>query len=197
MTKVLFTTDIHGSDICFKKFVAAAGFYEADIIIMGGDCTGKMLVPCVKNGSGYSSTYLDKEWLFATDEELADFERRVSNAGYYPIRLSIDEVEALRADEALVDALFTKTMKDTLGQWLDFAEQKLKGTGVTCIITPGNDDHLAIDDVIDANNFVVQAEGKVINLDEQHEMLSLGWSNPTPWNTPRECSEEELASENR
>lgn len=193
MTKVLFTTDIHGSYVCFRKFVAAAAFYDADVIIMGGDCTGKMLVPCVKNGSGYSATYLDKHWLLATDEELVDFERRVSNSGYYPVRLTADEVEALQADEALVDALFIKTMNDTLSQWLEYAEQKLKGTGVTCIITPGNDDHFAIDHVIAANDFVVQAECKVIQIDDQHEMLSLGWSNPTPWNTPRECPEQELA----
>lgn len=192
MTKVLFTTDVHGSAICFKKFVAAASFYKADVIIMGGDCTGKMLVPCVKTGDGYTSSYLDDEWVLNTTEELVDFERRVANAGYYPVRLSQDELEELQADEAKVDQLFMSTMRRTLVEWLDHAESKLAGTGVKCFITPGNDDHHLIDEVLEANEFVIAAEERV-RIDDTHEMLSLGWSNPTPWDTPRERSEVELS----
>ena len=192
MTKVLFTTDVHGSLICFKKFVAAADFYGADVIIMGGDCTGKMLVPLVGDDSRRTATYLDREWVLGTADEIADFERRVANAGYYPVRLSPDRMAELQADSAKVDQLFVDTMKSTLNGWLEYAEDKLRGKNVTCIITPGNDDDLEIDQVLEENAFVVAGEDKVIRLDDRHELLSMGWTNPTPWATPRECDEATL-----
>ncbi len=35
--RIYFATDLHGSEVCFRKFLAAAGVYEADVIILGGD----------------------------------------------------------------------------------------------------------------------------------------------------------------
>jgi uncharacterized protein len=192
MTKVLFTTDVHGSQVCFRKFIAAADFYGADVIIMGGDCTGKMLVPMAGDDSRRTATYMDREWVLSGADEIADFERRVANAGYYPVKLSVQEIAELQADPAKVDELFVKTMKSTLSNWLVYAEEKLRGKNVTCIITPGNDDDLVIDDVLEQNDFVVAGENKVIRLDDRHELLSLGWTNPTPWATPRECDEATL-----
>ena len=49
---MFFCTDLHGSDVCFKKFVNAADFYGTQILIMGGDVTGKMVVPIAKQSSG-------------------------------------------------------------------------------------------------------------------------------------------------
>ena len=122
MTKVLFTTDVHGSLVCFRKFVAAADFYGADVIIMGGDCTGKMLVPMVGNDSQRTATYVDREWVLSTADEIADFERRVANAGYYPVKLAPDEMAELQADRAKVDQFFIDTMRSTLSDWLEYAE---------------------------------------------------------------------------
>jgi Icc-related predicted phosphoesterase len=194
MTKALFTTDIHGSEICFKKFIAAAKFYKANVLIMGGDCTGKMLVPIIcHNNSVYTSNYLDKEWRL-TEEELPDFERKIKNSGYYPIRLEPDRLNEIKDDECKIEKLFLDTMTKTLENWLQYAEEKLKGTGIKCIITPGNDDHFLIDEVLNQSDFIVNGENRVVWIDDHHEMLSLGWSNPTPWDTPRECSEEKLFS---
>jgi Icc-related predicted phosphoesterase len=98
----------------------------------------------------------------------------------------------LQADSAKVDRLFEQTMVSTLRGWLEYAEEKLRGKDVACIITPGNDDDPIIDQVLNENAFVVAAEGKVVRIDDRHEMLSVGWSNPTPWHTPRECDEATL-----
>ena len=54
-TTVFFTTDLHGSEVCFRKFVAAAAFYGADLLILGGDLTGKLVTPVVQNGQGWWS----------------------------------------------------------------------------------------------------------------------------------------------
>lgn len=186
---MLFTTDVHGSVLCFKKFIAAAKFYEADVIVMGGDCTGKMLVPVISNGSGHKASYLDRDWVLATESEKDDFVRMVGDAGYYPLTVTQDEYDELRSDPAKVNARFLAVMVSTLEGWLDYAKDKLQGTGVRCLITPGNDDHLEIDRVLEADDFVIAGENRVIQLDDDIEMLSMGWTNPTPWDTPRECEE--------
>jgi uncharacterized protein len=187
--RMLFTTDVHGSVACFKKFVASAKFYEADVIVMGGDCTGKMLVPVISNGGGYKSSYLDREWVLATEDEKADFVRKVADAGYYPLSMDQDEFDELRSDPHKVEERFAAVMVSTLEGWLEYAKDKLKGNGVMCVVTPGNDDHLEIDAVLEADDFVIAGENHVIRLDDEFEMLSVGWTNPTPWDTPRECDE--------
>src|SRR6202165_5417107 len=48
--RAFFVTDIHASDRCFRKFLNAARFYDCKVLIMGGDMTGKMLVPIVDHG---------------------------------------------------------------------------------------------------------------------------------------------------
>ena len=50
--RIYFATDLHGSEVCFRKFLAAAKVYEADVIILGGDFAGKAIVPVLtENGS--------------------------------------------------------------------------------------------------------------------------------------------------
>jgi Icc-related predicted phosphoesterase len=85
-------------------------------------------------------------------------------------------------------------MTETLQSWLILAQQRLQGKGLRVILTPGNDDLFEVDDVLQRSPFVEAADGKIVVIDDRHEMLSLSWSNPTPWDTPRECSEEELAA---
>ena len=45
-----------------------------------------------------------------------------------------------------------------------------------------------------AGEHVVPSEHRVVDLDGRHTMITVGYSTPTPWDTPRECSEEELAA---
>ena len=50
--RIFFATDVHGSDRFFRKFLAAATVYEAEILLLGGDVAGKGLVPIrAENGS--------------------------------------------------------------------------------------------------------------------------------------------------
>jgi Icc-related predicted phosphoesterase len=63
---------------------------------------------------------------------------------------------------------------------------------VKIILSPGNDDRFVIDDVIKESERIIYPEEKVVEIDRDHEMISCCWSNPTPWNSPREVSEEEL-----
>jgi len=193
-TRVFFATDIHGSESCFKKFVMAGKFYKAQVTIMGGDITGKAIVPVVEEKDGtYTTKYLGKSFEFSSKQQLETLEKEIRNTGYYVYHCSQEEKEDLEKDPIKLDKLFSEVMTKSVRDWLQYAGEKLKGSGIKCYIMPGNDDRLDIDPVFETVTYVVNPEGKVIKIDEQHEMISTGYSNITPWSCPRDIPEEELA----
>ena len=190
--RLFFATDVHGSEICFRKFLGAPKFYQVDTLILGGDITGKMIVPIVETTSGnFVTTFLDiKQEIDQT--KLNSFEEKVKNSGFYPYRTTEDEMNSLNADRSKIDKLFLRLMVDRLEVWIKLAEEML-GKDVKCYITGGNDDPYEISEALSRSQRVLDPEEKVIQLDEEHEMISLGYSNPTPWKLPRDVSEEVLA----
>jgi len=54
--RIYFVSDLHGSEVCFRKFLAAAKVYEPDVLILGGDFAGKGLVPVLRHGDSWSAT---------------------------------------------------------------------------------------------------------------------------------------------
>jgi Icc-related predicted phosphoesterase len=191
--RIFFATDVHGSEICFRKFLASADFYKADILILGGDITGKMLVPITETSDGkYVSNYLDVERHFNSKEGLLAFEETVRNSGFYPYRTSQEELNALKEDSSKLDRLFSGLMMERLGGWISLAEETLKGKSKRCFITGGNDDPFEVSEVIRKSDLVVNPEEQVVAIDDSHEMISLGYSNPTPWKLPRDIPEEKL-----
>ncbi len=191
--RIFFCTDLHGSDICFRKFLHAGSTYEAQTVIMGGDCTGKMVVPLVKDGDAYEVEWAGKFQSVATGLDLEDIESQIANTGLYPIHLSQSEMVELQGDAGRLHDVFREAMCERLRAWIDLATDRLRDSEIEVIFTPGNDDEFEIDEILRASEFISTPEGTVTRIaDGRHEMLSLGWSNPTPWDTPRECSEEEL-----
>jgi uncharacterized protein len=194
MPRIFFATDIHGSDICWRKFLNAGKFYEADVLILGGDMTGKALVPILALPDGrYKATLLQQEFYLEDEEAVADMERRVRSRGYYPFRVTGDQLADFEADPARVDAFFHQQMLDVVAQWMALADERLAGSGLRCYVCPGNDDEAEVDDVVRQARHVELAEGRVVDLGDGFRMISTGWSNITPWNTYREAPEEELA----
>jgi Icc-related predicted phosphoesterase len=190
LTRVFFATDLHGSEICWRKFLNAAKFYHADVLICGGDMTGKAIVPMVESNGGYEFSLSGSRQRVSAGEAAAA-ETQIQRRGYYPVRMSAAEVVELQGDPARLNGLFTHQMCLTVERWLELADEKLAGTGVRCYVCPGNDDEPAIDEVVRGARRVEHAEGRVIDVDG-FEMISTGWSNPTPWNTHREESEADL-----
>jgi uncharacterized protein len=190
--RIFFATDIHGSEKCFMKFVNAGAFYRVDALIMGGDLTGKAIVPLVAHGGGrYACSLLGRAHEADGPAELEALEKLVRVNGFYPFRTDPHEVAALAADEELRERKFLELMRTSVERWVSIAEERLRGTRIACFMTPGNDDHLAIDDVLEGSDVVVNPEGRLLEVGD-HELVSCGWSGPTPFDTPRECSEEEL-----
>jgi Icc-related predicted phosphoesterase len=192
--RIFFVTDLHGSEICWKKFLNAGAFYKADIVILGGDVTGKAMVPIVHKANGsWDASLQDHRQTLETEGEVAEFEKRVMNRGYYPIRVSDEEYVAMQGDAELVDKRFKEVMVDGTARWIDMAEDKLGGSGIRVVACPANDDMFEIDDLLTHAN-VVETGDEEHPIDiEGMTMVSMGWTNPTPWHTFREASEEQLA----
>ena len=192
-TRIFFTSDVHGSEVCFLKFLNAGKFYQANVLILGGDITGKMIVPLVDQGDGTSvADFLGTREVIKTPEDRQGLEKRIRNSGYYPYSTSLGEFEKLQADKHLVDELFSKVMAASVKRWVGIAEERLKGTNIKCYISPGNDDRFDIDEVLRGSSAVIYPEEEVVMIDEHHEMITSGWCSTTPWNSPREVPEAEL-----
>ena len=183
--RIFFATDIHGSEVCWRKFLNAGAFHKADVLIMGGDMTGKAMVPITESNGGWEVTLQEQRHPLATEDELRAMEKRIRDRGYYPIRLTRDEMAAWSADQALVDARFKDEMLRSVEAWMALADERLGGTGIRCVVSPANDDMFEIDPIIDRAQHVQLGEANTIQLDG-FTLVSTGWANPTPWNTFRE-----------
>jgi len=191
--KLYFATDVHGSEICWKKFLAASKFYDVDTLILGGDMTGKAIIPIIaQGGDTYKVTLLEQASLLNGKEEVDKMVQTIKNRGYYPYVTDPDEVQDISSTQGKTDKLFLEQVMQTMQRWMEYADSKLSGTGIRCYVCPGNDDTFEVDTVIAASKCVRSLEGQVIALDEHHEMVNSGWSNPTPWQTHREEPEEAL-----
>jgi Icc-related predicted phosphoesterase len=188
---VFFATDIHGSEVCWRKFVAAAEFYQADLLILGGDFTGKLVIPIVGDDGRYRARFMGKDHQLA-EGDLPAFMRRVADAGFYATPMEPDRSAELEADPDQVDRLFQDEMTRRLVDWIEYARSKLTGSGIRILTAPANDDPYFIDEVIDTHggDLFVNVENEVVEIVPGHEMISTGYTNRTPWKTPREYDED-------
>jgi Icc-related predicted phosphoesterase len=189
--RLFFATDIHGSERCFRKFINAGKFYGAQYLIVGGDILGKSLVPIDMDRHGWRATYHDHDHRGLTDVGRQELEQYIRDRGDYPILG--ERAERARMGEEDREAVFKEVVVESIAGWVAIAEERLRGTGTRCFITPGNDDYWDIDDVLERSELVEFVEGRCVRLDGSHEMITTGYTNPTPWDTPRELEEDALA----
>ncbi len=190
MPKIFFATDLHGSEVCWKKFLNAARFYDAEVLICGGDMTGKAIVPVVSE-NGHYSVALGGQQQTVPAEQVAEVEANIRRKGYYPLRMSVERLHELDKNPDMRAECFQEVMLDGVERWMNMAAEKLRGTGVRCFVCPGNDDEMEVDEVVRRAELVELGEGRMVDI-AGFSMVSTGWSNPTPWNTHREDSEEKL-----
>ncbi len=193
MIRLFFATDVHGSEQCWKKFISGAKFYEAQVLILGGDMTGKAIVPIIAQANGkHKVTLLEQETMLDGPAEVQHMVETIQNRGYYPYLTTPDEVHEISDTPGRSDELFLQEALKTVERWMAYADQRLDGSGIRCYVCPGNDDVFEIDPAIAGSKTVRSVEGRWCSWTSIHEMASVGWSNPTPWQTHREEPDEAL-----
>ena len=191
--RLFFATDVHGSEVCWRKFINSAAHYEADVLILGGDMTGKAIVPIVQTAPEHWRYHmLDITHELEGADELAKGERLIKDHGYYPVTLTPEERDEYTSDEDKLEELFHEQMRKTVEQWVEWADAKLEGSKTQCIVCPGNDDREDIDEILATSKHIIVGEGNVLDLPEGYQLASSGWTNLTPWDTPREEDEPKL-----
>lgn len=191
LLRLYYASDVHGSDVCWRKFLNAAQHYECSTLIMGGDLIGKALVPIVRSNGTYTAWVVGEERHASSAEDLDELESAIRMNGFYPLHTTPEEHQAMRDDASVRERMFARAIAEDLERWVDLAEERLAATGVQLYVMPGNDDPWSIDEVLEQSPVILPCDGRVVDV-RSHEMLSCGFSNPTPWNSPRELSEDEL-----
>lgn len=188
--RLFFATDIHGSDRCFRKFLAAATVYQADVLVLGGDIAGKGLVPVVANNGTLLAEVHGRTTTVpaAREKQLLD---DLNATGFYGIRMSHDEAALLGEDAGALRRLFREQIVAQVQAWCVLTAERL-APQVRCIITPGNDDPTDVDPVLKSADRIECPEAELCDLGPV-VLASLGTVTPTPWRTERECDEPELA----
>ena len=191
---IFFASDLHGSQVCFRKFVAAAKFYGADTLLLGGDISAKIVVPIVSAGPGRYVAQFHGRPEKIDDATIGDFEQRAANSGLYTERMEPDEYQHYIDHPDQVEALFGRVMRRTVQRWIEYAKTRLEDSGVIIYNAPGNDDPKEVDEVLltHGDGRVRFVEGQIVELAPGMEMLSTGYTNVTPWDTHREYSEDEI-----
>ena len=189
-TRIIFSSDFHGSDVVWRKFLNSASMFNANVLLMGGDMTSKVMVPIVREPEGgYTANFLGKQ-VKISEEGLSDLKKQIRQHCYLPYVCSKAEVEKLSRDPEYVEKVFEDLEVEMVKDWLSLIPKKAPDAKV--IIHPGNDDKFVLDDLLKSSPNVVFAEETVVHFDDLHEAACVGWSNPTPWQSPRECTEEQL-----
>ena len=192
MARLFFITDVHASDRCFRKFLNAAKVYGASSIILGGDITGKVLVPIVERPDGsYGLKLFGKDSVVKKDR-LQEVRKELQDAGQYSFVTTPAELSEIQSDKAREERVFNDAIISTLRSWVSLAQERLKGTGIACYISPGNDDRFEVDPVLSEAEGIVDPENRLVELEGGYEMITLGYANTTPWKSPREVSDDRL-----
>ena len=193
VTRIFFATDVHGSERCFRKWLNAGRVYDAQVMVLGGDITGKSLKPlCKVNGETWEGEIGGKIVQAREGDELKALCRQIADRGSYARMSTRDERAELARDPAAFGKAFGEVIRERVQQWVALADERLEDSGIACYMMLGNDDDEELADIIRASRTVTYAEDGILQLPGGHEMVSWGYSTPTPWNTPRECTEEEL-----
>ena len=195
MTRIYIASDLHAAEKAWRKFINAISMnvYKADVALLAGDLTGKAIVPIVQRDGGYETELFGVHRAARGEEELARLERDIADVGYYSFITTSQEAERLAGEESDRDALLERLMSERVEAWMSLATDRLSASSVPLYLIPGNDDEFVIDPILDRAGYApVNADGKVLDMPGDLQLLASGWSNHTPWQTPREETEDEL-----
>lgn len=190
--KGYFTGDIHGSEITFKKLLKAGKFYGVNAVVVAGDLVGKGMIPIIKLNSGYECEFAGEHQTLSTESELQNMIELIDNSGFYHYIVSKDELAELSASPEEANKLVDKLIVERMKSWVEQMETSYKKDGIVYYVSPGNDDPYSIDPVISCSECVINPEERLVAVHEKIDLLTCGWTNPTPWNTEREMPEEQL-----
>ena len=186
-----YASDVHGSESCWRKFLGAPKFYKSNVLIMGGDLAGKAFVPIVQGEAGrWNATLFGEERRNLDEAGVAELEKQIRFNGLYPYRTTREQVRLLAAAPALASEVFHTLLVTGLERWCSLADERL-ADDVEALIMCGNDDPLALDEPLKQSTRLTFCDDCIVTV-AGHEIVSLSYSNRTPFDSERELDEDAL-----
>jgi len=190
--KVYFTGDIHGSRLSFNKLLKAGKFYQVKAVIVAGDLVGKGMVPIIREGAKYTCEFNGEHKSMHTQQELEDMIEMIDDAGFYSYITDPDEMAHLTQNPDQIERIIDQAIRKRMEEWIEKMEASSRRDGITYYVSAGNDDPFFIDSILDASGIVINPEEKCLPIHEKIDLLTCGWTNPTPWDTARELPDDQL-----
>ena len=162
---------------------------------MGGDVTGKVVIPLVEDADGSVTAEL-----FGQPERAGTAGGAGRARAPHPLQRDVPARDDRRPRSTRVAGLtveeretwFAEVMLHTFARWMALAEERLRRRRAKCFVMPGNDDPPGVDRAIEDAPGVTACDERVVELGAGYPMISLGYSNRTPFDSPRELEEDEL-----
>ncbi|MEE9599293.1 MAG: hypothetical protein V3V66_02425 [Anaerolineales bacterium] len=191
--RIYYTSDLHGSEKCWRKFLGAPKYYNADVVMIGGDITGKFIVPIIHFPKGrVEANFMGRKRKLKKEKDIEILKGQIANTGQYAIDVTEEEYEIYQNDPARLDELFRELILERVAKWTEMADDRLRDQNVRCFISAGNDDIMEVDEILEKSEIIEVHDGRTIDLGEGFELFGLSNANITPWDCPRDISEEEL-----
>src|SRR4051812_15119763 len=161
--KILFVTDMHGSELTFRKFMTSLEVWSPDVLVCGGDVAGKGLLPVLDSGNGRVRVRWMGEELDLRRDELDDVYAKAGQLGFYPHVADEAELERLGADPHEYEELFERLMRERWADWLERLDARCAKLELPAFVIAGNDDPWSLDEVsAQEREWVTAADGKVL-----------------------------------
>lgn len=181
--------DLHGAESCWKKFVGARKYYGVDASILGGDLTGKAIVPVATLEDGcHRARFLGEERTARDDDQLEELLDAIRFNGMYPWVAEQADI-ATHAEDP--EKLFDTLLPSEVSRWVRIADERMADQEVATYVIAGNDDPWSIDEALAESTRMCFCDDRIVRLGDR-ELLSFSYANPTPWDSPRELPESEL-----
>lgn len=188
--RLMYVADAHGNELIIRKAISACREHGVDVLIIGGDLTGKVMVPIIDKGDKYEASFRGNKFIAKSKEDLVRVMNEIRYRAAYPVVLTEDEVQEIKEDRAKLDKLFKDVTIEEIKHLIGVLEE-IVGDIIT-IMTPGNDDIFEIDDILKRSNNIIYPLERVIELPLGYQVISMDYTTETPWNTPREVNDSKL-----
>jgi len=192
--RIFFVSDLHGSEVCFRKFLNSAPIYRPDLLVYGGDIMGKLLQPVFRQDDGRFRWYPagGRVEEFSADQ-LPQVERRIADQGRYSLVTTPPEWQRRQADREGLEKFCREIGKERVRGWLRLVEERLLPKKIPIVMNVGNDDTDGVLEILrhEAPTNLLVPEGQVVRCGP-YEIYGCGYANMTPWHCPRDLEEPDL-----
>jgi len=192
--RIFFVSDLHGSEVCFRKFLNSAPIYRPDLLVYGGDIMGKLLQPVFRQDDGRFRWYPagGRVEEFSADQ-LPQVERRIADQGRYSLVTTPPEWQRRQADREGLEKFCREIGKERVRGWLGLVEERLLPKKIPIVMNVGNDDTDGVLEILrhEAPTNLLVPEGQVVRCGP-YEIYGCGYANMTPWHCPRDLEEPDL-----